>query len=78
MSYGRTEIRISSVEMGEENEWNIFSTLKYDILFIITQIKYEIKGTIERRNFYINVTVATVIFLLVTSRGEVSFLSANL
>ena len=45
MSYGRAEIRTSSVEMGEENEWNIFSTLKCDILFIITQIKYEIKGT---------------------------------
>lgn len=54
MSYGRTEIRISSVEMGEENEWNIFSTLKYDILFIIKQIKYEIKGTALKGAIFIS------------------------
>lgn len=54
MSYGRTEIRISSVEMGEENEWNIFSTLNCDILFIITQIKYEIKGTALKGAIFIS------------------------
>lgn len=54
MSYGRTEIRISSVEMGEENEWNIFSTLKCDILFIITRIKYEIKGTVLKGAIFIS------------------------
>ena len=54
MSYGRAEIRTSSVEMGEENEWNIFSTLKCDILFIITQIKYEIKGTALKGAIFIS------------------------
>lgn len=42
------------------------------------KLNTKLKALHWKAHFYNNVTVATVIFLLVTSRGEVSFLSANL